>query len=51
VSSVSLNLEAAVVAGTPPTEEDLDVLRDLSNPGLAVWSLDAQGEVLEASRL
>jgi hypothetical protein len=51
VSSGASALEAAVVAGTPPTEEDLNVLRDLSNPGLAVWSLDAQGEVREASRL
>jgi cytidine deaminase len=51
VSSGASGLEAVVVAGTPLSEEDLDVLRDLSDPRLAVWSVDAQGQVREVSQL
>jgi cytidine deaminase len=51
VSSGASALEAVVVAGTHASEEDLDVLRDFSNPGVAVWSVDAQGQVRELSQL
>ena len=51
VSSGARGLEALVVAGTHPSEEDLDILRDVSDPGVAVWSVDPQGGVREVSRL
>jgi hypothetical protein len=37
--------------GAPPTEEDLEVLRDLPGSGVAVWSVDVQGHVLQVSQL
>jgi hypothetical protein len=51
VSSSASGLEAVAVAGTPPSDEDLDVLRDLARAGTAVWSVDVQGQILEVSQL
>jgi hypothetical protein len=51
VSSGATGLEAVAVAGNPPSEEDFDVLRDLSDSNVAVWSVDSAGEVLEVSQL
>jgi hypothetical protein len=39
------------VAGTPPSEQDFDVLRDLSGSNVAVWLVDSVGKVLEVSQL
>jgi precorrin-3B methylase len=51
VSSGATGLEAVAVVGAPPTEEDLEVLRDLPGSGVAVWSVDVQGHVLQVSQL
>jgi hypothetical protein len=51
VSSGATSLEAVAVVGAPPTEEDLEVLRDLPGSGVAVWSVDVQGHVLQVSQL
>ena len=51
VSSGAGGLEAAAVAGAPPSEDDLDLLRDLPGSRVEVWSVDARGQVLEVSRL
>jgi hypothetical protein len=51
VSSGAAGLEAVAVAGAPPSEDDLDVLRDLPGSGVAVWSADVHGNVLQASKL
>ena len=51
VSSGASGLEAVAVAGAPPSDEDLDVLRDLAQSGVAVWSVDVQGHILQVSRL
>jgi hypothetical protein len=51
VSSGAAGLEAAAVAGTPPSEQDFDVLRDLSGPNVGVWSVDSAGKVLQVSQL
>jgi hypothetical protein len=51
VSSGANGLEAVAVAGDPPLENDLDLLRDLPGSGVAVWSVDARGQVLEVSQL
>jgi hypothetical protein len=39
------------VAGTPPSEQDFDVLRDLSGSNVGVWSVDSAGKILEVSQL
>jgi hypothetical protein len=51
VSSGATGLEAVAVAGTPPSEQDFDVLRDLSGSNVAVWLVDSVGKVLEVSQL
>jgi hypothetical protein len=51
VSSAASGLEAVAVTGDPPSEDDLDLLRDLSGSGAAVWSADAKGQVLGVSTL
>jgi cytidine deaminase len=51
VSSGANGLEAVAVAGVPPSEEDLDVLRDLPGSDLVVWTVDVQGQVLDMSQL
>ena len=51
VSSGANALEAVAVAGVPPSEEDLDVLRDLPRSDLAVWTVDGEGHVLDMSQL
>lgn len=51
VSSGATGLEAAAVAGTPPAEQDFDVLRDLSGSNVRVWSVDSAGKILEVSQL
>lgn len=51
VSSGADGLEAVAVVGTPPSQEDLDLLRDLPGASVAVWSVDVGGQVLEASQL
>jgi hypothetical protein len=51
VSSGATGLEAAAVAGTPPSEQDFDVLRDLSGSKVGVWSVDSAGKILEVSQL
>ena len=51
VSSGATGLEAAAVAGTPPSEQDFDVLRDLSGSNVGVWSVDSAGTILEVSQL
>ncbi|HEY6681613.1 MAG TPA: cytidine deaminase [Propionibacteriaceae bacterium] len=51
VSSGATGLEAVAVAGKSPSEQDFDVLRDLSDSNVAVWSVDAAGDVLEVSQL
>jgi len=50
VSSGATGLEAAA-AGTPPSEQDFDVLRDLSGSSVGVWSVDSAGKILEVSQL
>ena len=51
VSSGADGLEAVAVAGSPPSENDLDMLHDLPGSGVAVWSVDARGQVLDMSQL
>jgi hypothetical protein len=51
VSSGAAGLEAVAVAGAPPTEEDFNLLRDLPGSGVAVWSVDVRGQVLQMSQL
>ena len=51
VSSGAGGIEAVAVAGVPPSEDDLDVLRDMPGSDMAVWSVDVDGEVLDMSRL
>jgi hypothetical protein len=51
VSSGAAGLEAVAVAGGPASDYDLDLLRDLPGAGVPVWSVDAKGQLLEASRL
>jgi hypothetical protein len=51
VSSAASGLDAVAVAGVPPSEDDLDLLRDLAGSGVAVWSADARGRVLAVTRL
>jgi hypothetical protein len=51
VSSGASALEAVAVAGGPASDDDLDLLRDLPGAGVPVWSVDAKGQLLEASRL
>jgi hypothetical protein len=51
VSSGADGLEAVAVAGAPASENDLDLLHDLPGSGVAVWSVDAIGQVLDMSQL
>jgi hypothetical protein len=51
VSSGANSLEAVAVAGARPSESDFDLLHDLPGSGVAVWSVDARGQVLEMSQL
>ncbi|HVD55174.1 MAG TPA: cytidine deaminase [Propionibacteriaceae bacterium] len=51
VSSGADGLEAVAVAGAPASENDLDLLHDLPGSGVAVWSVDARGQVLDMSQL
>lgn len=51
VSSGAQGLEAAAVAGEGPSADDLDILRDLPGSGVALWSVDDQGGVLEVIQL
>ena len=51
VSSGATGLQAVAVAGKPPSEQDFDVLRDLSDSNVAVWSVDSAGDVFEVSQL
>jgi len=44
-------LEAVVAAGAPPSKNDLNLLRDLPASDVAVWSVDARGQVLEVNQL
>jgi hypothetical protein len=50
-SSGAAELEAAAVAGAAPTQADLDVLRDLSGTGAALWYVDLRGEVISVTEL
>lgn len=51
VSSGAAGLEAVVVAGGPASDDDLELLRDLPGAGVPIWSVDAKGQLLEASQL
>ena len=51
VSSGAEGLEAAAVAGKTPSADDLDILRDLPGSGVALWSVNGQGQVIEVSQL
>ena len=51
VSSGADGVEAIAVVGEAPSDDDLDVLRDLQGSGVAVWCLDARGRVVEVKRL
>jgi hypothetical protein len=51
VSSGAGGIEAVAVAGVPPSEDDLDVLRDLPGSDMVVWSLDVDGQLLAMSQL
>ena len=51
VSSGADGLEAVVAAGAPPSKNDLNLLRDLPASDVAVWSVDARGQVLEVNQL
>ncbi len=51
VSSGAAGLEAVVVAGGPASDDDLELLRDLPGAGVPLWSVDANGQLLEASQL
>lgn len=51
VSSGAGGLEAVATAGAPPSDDDLDLLRDLHGSDVAVWSVDARGQILEVSQL
>jgi hypothetical protein len=51
VSSGAGGLEAVAAAGAPPSDDDLDLLRDLPGSDVAVWSVDARGQILEVSQL
>jgi hypothetical protein len=51
VSSGAAGLEAVVVAGGPASDDDLELLRDLPGAGVPVWSVDAKGQLLDASQL
>lgn len=51
VSSGAGGLEAAAVVGAPPSEEDLDVLRDLPGSGVAVWWADDRGAIRSMAEL
>jgi hypothetical protein len=51
VSSGADGVEAVAVAGDAPSEDDLDVIRDLQPRGVLVWSADVHGTVLQMSRL
>jgi hypothetical protein len=50
-SSGAAGLEAAAVAGAAPTQADLDVLLDLSQPTAPVWHVDLRGEVISVTEL
>jgi hypothetical protein len=45
VAAGARGAEAAVVVGTDPTPDDLEVLRYLAGPGVPVWACDADGTV------
>jgi hypothetical protein len=51
VSSGARGLEAAAVAGAPPAQADIDVLRDLAQPSAAVWHVDLPGKVISVTEL
>ena len=51
VSSGADGVEAVAVAGEAPSEDDLEVIRDLQASGVTVWSVDVQGNVVETSQL
>jgi hypothetical protein len=51
VSSGADGVEAVAVVGEAPSNDDLDVLRDLHGSDVMVWSADIQGKVLEVSQL
>jgi hypothetical protein len=51
VSSAAEGVEAVAVVGDAPSNDDLDVLRDLQGSDVVVWSADIQGKVLEVSQL
>ena len=51
VSSGAAGLEAVVVAGGRASDDDLELLRDLPGAGVPIWSVDAKGQLLEASQL
>jgi hypothetical protein len=51
VSSGASGLEGVAVAGPPPSDDDLDLLRDLPGLDVAVWSVDSRGQVVGVSRL
>ena len=51
VSSAASGLDAVAVVGVQPSEDDLDLLRDLPGSGVAVWSADVNGQVLAVSKL
>jgi hypothetical protein len=51
VSSGASGLEAVAVAGTAPSDDDLDLLRDLPGSNVAVWSVDSRGQAVGVSRL
>jgi len=51
VSSAAEGVEAVAVVGDAPSNDDLEVLRDLQGSDVVVWSADIQGKVLEVSQL
>jgi len=51
VSSGADGLEAVAVAGTPVSEDDREVLRDMSGASVPIWSVDVAGAIQEANQL
>ena len=51
VSSGADGVEAVAVAGEAPSDDDLDLIRDLQPAGVTLWSADVHGKVLQTSQL
>ena len=44
-------VEAVAVVGDAPSNNDLEVLRDLQGSNVTIWSADIQGNAFQASQL